>query len=312
MAAPQDHAVLGPDDFEVAFGESLSPFVIQQIQRYHFAYTTISSAEQEKLLIRIIDTLLDPQITQSGEHRLSQWESGWGENLQGLQNNPGDSAQIVPKYFNKFGAVRWQGRLVKPVSEKFEFHSLAIILDWLFDKYCRNAQAIYEFGCGTGHNLLHLREINPHATLWGLDWAASSQDILAQMVKDQLCTNIYGHRFNYFFPDNQFKLMSDSVVYTVASLEQIGDRWQPFVDYILAQKPAICVHVEPIAELLNENILLDNLSCKYFRKRNYLYGFLAGLQELERRGKAKIHRTQRTGIGSLFIEGYSVVVWSPI
>jgi len=79
----------------------------------------------------------------------------------------------------------------------------------------------------------------------------------------------------------------------------------------LAQKPAMCIHVEPIAELLNENVLLDNLSCKYFRKRNYLHGFLCGLQELERRGQARIHRTQRTGIGSLFIEGYSVVVWSP-
>jgi len=307
----KDFEVLGPSDFERAFGEVLSPFVIQQIKKYQFQYANLSSTEQERLIIKIVDTLLDPKLTQSGEHRLSQWESGWSENLEALQNNPGDSKQIIPRYFNKFGAVRWQGRLIKPVSEKFEYHSLAIILDWLFDKYCRKADTIYEFGCGTGHNLLHLREINPTATLWGLDWATSSQDILARMAKDKTCRDIHGHRFDYFVPDTRFRLEPESVVYTVASLEQIGDRWMPFVDYLLSQKPAICIHVEPIAELLNQDVLLDNLSCKYFRKRNYLHGFLDGLKTLERNGRLRIDRAQRTGIGSIFIEGYSVIVWSP-
>jgi hypothetical protein len=309
---PQNCAALGPNDFKMAFGEELSPFVIQQIQKYNFTYENFSEAEQEKLLIKIIDTLLDPNLMKSGEHRLSEWESGWHENLQALSSNPGNSTHIVPRYFNKYSAVRWQGRFLKPLSEKFEFYSLAIILDWLFDKYCRKANNIYEFGCGTGHNLMHLREINPHARLWGLDWATSSQDILTQIAKDQLCGDIHGHRFNYFNPDTGFLLAPDSIVYTVASLEQIGDRWQPFAEYLLTQKPAICIHVEPIAELLDPNVLLDNLSCKYFRKRNYLHGFLDGLRALECDGRVRIHSAQRTGIGSLFIEGYSVIVWSPM
>lgn len=308
----QNSAALGPGDFEQAFGESLSPFVIQQIQKYDFAFETLSETEQEKLLIKIVDTLLDPNLMKSGEHRLSQWESGWGENLQALSTHPGDSTQIVPRYFNKYNAVRWQGRFLKPLSEKFELHSLAIILDWLFDQYCRKATTIYEFGCGTGHNLMHLREINPHATLWGLDWATSSQEILKRLSRDQLCTNLHGRRFDYFNPDTGFLLEPESMIYTVASLEQIGERWHPFVEYLLEQKPAICIHVEPIAELLDPDVLLDNLSCKYFRKRNYLQGFLEGLRALERQGRVRIHRAQRTGIGSLFIEGYSVLVWSPL
>ena len=60
-----------------------------------------------------------------------------------------------------------------------------------------------------------------------------------------------------------------------------------------------------------EIVLIDNLSIKYFKKRNYLDGFLSGLRELEAQEKLTIHDIKRTHIGSLFIEGYSVVVWSP-
>lgn len=298
-------------DFEIAFGEALTPCVVEQIRRYRFEYEEFSAAEYDTLLIKIIDTLLDPQLMQSGEHRLPQWESGWGENLQALATNPADIEQIVPRYFNKYGAVRWQGRFIRPLADQFEFHSLGIILDWLFDQYCRHADTVYEFGCGTGHNLLRLRRINPQARLWGLDWATSSQRLLAQLAELGIDTNIRGHRFDYFHPDDHFSLAPGSVIYTVASLEQIGSRWQPYLDYLLRQRPALCIHVEPIAELLDPDVLLDNLSRKYFQKRNYLDGYLTGLRELEQTGRIRIHRAQRTGIGSLFIEGYSVIVWSP-
>lgn len=298
-------------DFENAFQEKLSPYVIDQINKYCFEYEDFSSAEYEKLLIKIIDVLLDPEVPQSGTHRLPQWEDGWAENLQALTKSPGDVEQIVPKYFSKYGAVRWQGKLIKPKSEKFEFYTLAIILDWLFEKYCRDTFDIYEFGCGTGHNLLRIRRLNSHAKLWGLDWASSSQQILMQLNESSVDKKIFGHRFDYFNPDYGFNLAEGGIIYTVASLEQVGGHWQPFLDYILQQRPSLCIHIEPVAELLDENILLDNLSCKYFRKRNYLNGFLTQLRALEKAGKITIQKAQRTGIGSLFIEGYSVIVWHP-
>ena len=109
-----------------------------------------------------------------------------------------------------------------------------------------------------------------------------------------------------------FLLPAGTGVLTVASLEQVGDRWRDFISYLIGQRPKICVHIEPVSELLDSKILLDNLSIKYFEKRNYLNGFLTGLRELEESGKVIIHRAQRTGIGSLFIEGYSIVVWEPV
>ncbi|WP_347988037.1 hypothetical protein [Methylomonas sp. AM2-LC] len=299
-------------DFAAAFGELLSAYVEERIRAYAFEYTEFSPAEKEGLLIKVVETLLDPNLLQSGEHRLDQWELGWGENLELILHNPGNIDLIVPKYFNKYGAIRWRGDFIRPISEKFECHSLAIILDWLFDKYLRQASAIYEFGCGTGHNLLRARGVNEQASLYGLDWTVASQRIIENLARHQIDPDIHGHRFDYFNPDQDFQLAENAVVYTVASLEQIGSRWEPFLNYLLKNRPKLCIHIEPIAELLDESKLIDYLSVAYFKKRNYLNGFLDGLRQLEQIGQIKIHKAQRTYIGSLFIEGYSIIVWSPV
>ena len=76
-------------------------------------------------------------------------------------------------------------------------------------------------------------------------------------------------------------------------------------------KPKMVIHLEPIAELLPQNNLLSYLSTKYFQKRNYLNGYLAFLRKQEKSGKIKIHLTSRMPFGSLYIEGYSLIVWSP-
>ena len=302
---------LSVQDFEEIFGEKLSPYVSEQIRKYLFQYTEFSADEKEGLLIKIVETLLDPKLIQSGEHRLEQWEMGWNENLELFLRDPKNIDLIIPKYFNKYGAIRWRGRFIRPISEKFERHSLSIILDWLFDKYLRNADAIYEFGCGTGHNLLRAREVNPTASLWGLDWAIASQRIIERIAHHGIDHNIRANRFDYFNPDESFLLAPNSVVYTVASLEQVGVHWNKFIQYILRNRPKLCIHIEPVAELLDPCKFIDYLSIEYFKKRNYLSGFLSGLRQLEKEGVVQIHRAQRTHIGSLFIEGYSIIVWSP-
>jgi len=62
-----------------------------------------------------------------------------------------------------------------------------------------------------------------------------------------------GLRFDYFNPDQNIRLAADSIVYTVASLEQLGRDFNPFLAYLLRNRPSLCVHVEPIAELLDKS-----------------------------------------------------------
>jgi len=298
-------------DFSLAFSDDLSSFVKNRINEYSFKYVELSTRQTDDLILKVIQTLLSKDILRSGEHRRDQWEFGWRENLELFLNHPDNIDLLIPKYFDKYNTIRFLGRFIEPVSEKFELHSLSVILDWLFDMYLRDVDAVYEFGCGTGHNLFRVRDINPKAILFGLDWARSSQEIISKIVLNKIDKNMFGLNFDYFKPNYDINILDNAAIYTVASLEQVGNLWGPFLDYLIMQRPKLCIHIEPISELLDENCLIDFLSIKYFERRNYLSGFLEGLKQLERLGKVKIHRAQRTHIGSLFIEGYSVIVWSP-
>jgi len=299
-------------DFETSFNEVLSSYVKNSIKGTDFRYEHLTDDQNEELLLIIVKTLLEGNPIKAGESRINDWDDGWGENLNLLKSEQVSVENLTPKYFNKYNVVRLNGKFIQPVSEQFEKNTLGIILDWISEKYFGNASHIYEFGCGTGHNLLRVRGVNKIAQLWGLDWAKSSQKIINMARDSGIDSNIYSHNFDYYKPDYNFKLAPDSIIYTVASLEQVGDKWDKFVDYLLDQKPKLCVHIEPIAELLSQDNLLDYLSVQYFLKRNYLSGFLTGLRELEKQKKIRIFDARRTNIGSLFIEGYSLVIWKPI
>jgi hypothetical protein len=145
----------------------------------------------------------------------------------------------------------------------------------------------------------------------GADWATASQRIISQ-VNDVLKLDIAPYNVNFFTPDYEVDIPDNTGIYTVAALEQVGENFKEFIDYLLVKKPKICVHFEPIDELLDESDLLDFLTISYFRKRNYLKGFLPYLQFLEKQGKIRIIETRRTLSGSYFIEGHSLIVWEPI
>ena len=91
-----------------------------------------------------------------------------------------------------------------------------------------------------------------------------------------------------------------------------GINFTKFLDYILINKPKFIVNVEPLNETLDNKDLLQNLSIKYFKKRNYLNNYVLHLKSLEKQKKVKIMDTYRTGLGSKYIEGYSIVVWKPV
>ena len=259
-------------------------------------YQLLSKKEEEQAIIQILEVLLDKSVPFSGSHRHKQWEKGWGENLE--------SGNITPKYFGKYKVNRLNGKLVYGKSKNYEQEMLYTLVDNLGIKYLSKAKDVYEFGCGTGHNLWRIKDINPKAKLHGFDWAKSSNKIIQSMGFD-------GQNFDYFKPAN-IKLEKGSAVFTVASLEQVGTNYKKFVSYLLKNKPSIVVHIEPMPEYLDSSKLLDYLSIQYMAKRKYLKGYPTYLESLEKKGKLKILEARRSGIGSMFIDGYSILIWKPL
>lgn len=260
-------------------------------------YKSLSKKEEDAVIIRIIETLLDPSLPYSGKHRRQQWEKGWGENLK--------SGDFTPRYFGKHRVNRIKGKLVVGSTRKFEQNMLYSIVDELSWKYLADKKDIYEFGCGTGHNLSRMQKIAKKARMHGFDWTKSSNAIVRKLGFD-------AKQFDFFEPDFSIGLQPDSAVCTVAALEQVGTRFEQFLKYLIRNKPSIVVHIEPIPELLDETNLLDYLSIRYMKKRKYLEGYLDTLRIMEKNGLIKILESRRSGIGSLFIDGYSIICWKPL
>lgn len=286
-------------DFDRVLRSDISPFVAARIAERDFRYRTLDDCERSRLVDHIHRTIESGNLDTAGEHRLPVWNNGWAAHLRELGHKPVREA-LIPGYFGKYPIVRWHGDLIEPVSPGFEYACLEILQYWAFERFFGDADAVYEFGCGTGHNLIRIREMDPTVPLHGLDWAPSSGEIVRSLGMGWTA-------FDFFHPDRRVSVYDNSV-FTCAALEQVGARFVPFVDYLVSQRPRIVVHIEPVEELLDPSRELDALSVAYARKRGYLSGFLTHLRS---RNDIVIHESLDTGIGSLFLSGYSVVVWSP-
>jgi len=293
-------------DIEAITGFELHPFLKNRLATCNLDYFDLTEKEYNDYLINVI-SVLTGDITQSGEHRITEWERGWEENLKAFLNTR-DTFDLVPKYHSKRKYVRWMKQIINPVNKNFDYNIHTIFVDSIVSHYLKDCLTIFEFGCGPGYHLVRLNDLMPDKKYWGSDWTKSSQHIIEE-INSNIGTNISTVNFNFFLPNREFVFPENCGIFTVAALEQVGDKFKDFVDYILEKKPSICLHLEPIDELLNKDELLDFLSIRYFRKRNYLYGFLPYLEQLERLGKIEIIKKQRIFTGSYFIEGHSLVVW---
>ena len=78
--------------------------------------------------------------------------------------------------------------------------------------------------------------------------------------------------FDMFTPDYNLKMPNNSGVCTCASLEQLGNNYHKFLDFLFEKKPKIIINMEPIIEFYDDTNLLDYLAIKYHNKIKYLNG----------------------------------------
>ena len=296
-------------DIEEILGFEVDSDLKERIEKYDLKYRKLNDQERDQFILDNINVLTN-EITVSGKHRITEWEIGWDENLN-LFKKTGNIDDLIPKYHGKNRIVRWKGEVVMPLVENFDYKIHICFVDAIIRHYLNDVKNIFEMGCGPAYHLLRYFNFDKTKNLFGTDWAESSQKIIEE-ININFGTSINPINLDFFNIDKTIDIPENSGVYTVASLEQIGDRYKDIIDFIIEKKVNVCIHMEPIDELLDTNKLIDSLSIKYFRKRNYLNGLLPYLESLEKENKIKIIKKQRIFSGSYFIEGHSLIVWKPL
>lgn len=280
------------------------------INTTNFDYVIVDGTDREKLLLQILSTIDSGKLSVSGPGKQAAWERGWNENLLEFEQSGNDPETLLPKFVRKGQVMRMKGSFILPINPDFETAMVTVMRNVLYRKYFSGVDSIFEFGCGTGLNLLHLSKLFPEKKLYGLDWAQSSCDIVNQLAKAQ-GINLKGARFDMYAPDPNLNLTADDGIFTIGALEQLGTGFGPFLSYLCEKSPAICIHFETMNELYSEPTLSDYLIKRYSDARKYLDGFLTALNKLEMAGQAEILQVQRT-FGSQYHEGYSFAVWRPL
>jgi hypothetical protein len=283
---------------------------VSRFNSQNFNFENLAPKEHEEAVSEIERTL-ERELVVSGSHRKKSWEAGWGQNLIEFAESK-NLAAIAPKYFGKYPLIRWKQQFIKPESALMESGLLALLIQSMVETYSNELKNLYEFGCGTGNNLVKIREFNKNLELYGLDWVESSQKIVDLIAKETEDNKLHSAKFDYFNPDETFKIKEDSIVLTVASLEQTGTQFTHFIEYLILQKPKVVIHIEPLWEPLDKTNKLDSLSITYFNKRNYLNGLYLHIEKLNKQGRIEIDRYFRSFVGSFFVDGYSVLIWRPV
>ena len=304
---------LGPAELESLFGAR--PGSLEFIPKGCWKdeplyYRELEDWERDSVLLQIIKRLDSEDLEAAGKHRLSQWESGWSQNLIDFIESGYDLKALVPGYYKKMVPFRLQGELYKALVPDFVYRVTEVFRTWLFRRFFQQVETIAEFGCGSGFHLARLAELFPGKQLYGFDWTEASRQIISLLRKVKRL-KVKGGFFDFFAPDGQVPVNSSCGVLTFGALEQVGTGFGPFLDLLMAKRPAICVHVECIAEFYDTGNLLDYLALIYHRRRNYLEGFLPALKQLEARGEIEIVAAHHQRFGNLYDDSHSYIVWKP-
>ena len=279
------------------------------IKNCDLSYQNFSSIDREKLVIETLKKInSDTQII-SSETRKQVWENGWCENYEKSVIDFSELS-ITPNFIRPSKIFRWKQEYIQPSSLDFEINIVRVINAWigiLFSEYSH----IYEFGCGSCFNIYQLTKKYPQKKIFGLDFVQSSINIV-KLLGEKVNPNVCGKLFDMKRPDTSFVLKENSAVLTFGAIEQLSGEFHEFLHYLIKNRVSLCVHIEPIVELYDENNLIDYLAIMFHKKRGYTVGFLSYLQLLEKEKKIEIVDFRRTFFGSRMMEGYTYIIWRPI
>jgi len=301
-------------DFCRAFGVA-SPQVFPDsttnlISTLDFCYSVPSECEQSALCFDI-NGRIDYGFSRVGEHRVGIWADTWSEVKERFEASNFSIDELIPKFVGATDYLRLGSKYVQPKDAHFEISFFYVLRDWLFKTYLSSYAKVVELGSGSGFNVIELSRCFPEIQVVGADWSQSAVDIL-KLYACKTNAKVDGYRFDFFHPSDLLEISQDTAIMTFCAFEQIGEKFDSILQFILDRRPSRVVQVEPVIEFYNPSDPFDLIAMRYHKSRGYLEGYYSALLRLEADGKIRILHAKRTGFGSLFNECYSVLVWELI
>lgn len=265
----------------------------------------LNHEEELSAYCEAVKYLVKPKLKSGPQYKI-KWEEGWSFNLEKYKKTK-EINDLIPVYLKKNKIFRINGQYCKSPNVNFELDFARLIITHYVSKYLEPCQTIVDLGSGSCHYLYWLASRFTKKEFWSLDWAKASNDIALNLSKEGL--QIKSFNFNMFEPKTLDHERNNSKgLISIGSLEQIGTKFKPLVDWIKTERFQIILNIEPIYEFYNREILFDFLPSEYLLHRNWLRGYLPYLEKLERVGEIRILEKRRI-FGSHFHETYNVIVW---
>ena len=303
---------IGPAQFETALGiapGTLPAHTVEMLRLAKLRYSRVSAVEQAELEAEASERVKQG-FTVVGEQRAGIWRDAWQDQLDRFEAANFAVESLNPAFVDGSVVLRWQGGYIRSLSDKFELRVIEILRDAVFRLFLSDVDSLYEFGSGSAFNVAAYGKIFPEVPVCALDWAPAAVRI-AELLREKLGMKIRGERFDFFNPNKDLKLGPGAGVFTFCALEQVGPRFEPFLDFLLEQGPRRVVHIEPTVELYDPSSSHDRVAIEYHTQRKYLVGLLPALRKLALEKKINLVHSKRLNCGSRFHECYSVHVWEP-
>ena len=207
------------------------------------AYRLPTDDELKDILKTVADTVeADARVTDVVKKQ-ELWQKGWSENLKEYDESE-DLTKVAPKYYRRSPFLRQDGSYIIPkYPDIYEYTYMHLFRQWMFDKFFHSRTAVYEFGCGSGDNLVHFCA-NSSTDAYGLDYTQASVDLVNLLAKRNEF-NLKGILFDMTKPDYTLNVKSGSALFTMGALEQIPEGYENFVEFVINKKFDFCMHVEP-------------------------------------------------------------------
>lgn len=276
-------------------------------------YRVLEGSDRDKIVQDISKRIDARDFRIVGDNDNDVWIRGWGEILEQVETQGFRPDILRPQYFSHHRIMRFDGKYIEGNSNTFVYEYDQLLRRIVLAKYLRGQTRVVELGCGTGTSQLMLAELLPAADLVASDWSPPAQGIIRAMSA-YLKRDIRPVCFNMLTLEGweELGIDRDTAVVTVHALEQLGGNYKPLLERLVAAKPRLCVHLEPVIELYDNTCDFDLLAMRYHAARNYLHTWLTDIRQLVKDGKAELLDQRRLHFGDRYHEAYSVIAWRPV